>query len=53
MEPYYEIFLLRLTACIYEFVFANVYKFGLNMLSMKLLYSFLAETTGCESKLCV
>ena len=50
MELYYQIFLLRLTAHIYEFVFANVYKFGLNMPSLKLLYSYLGETTRRESK---
>ena len=50
MELYYQIFLLRLTAHIYEFVFANVYKFGLNMPSLKLLCSYLAETTRRESK---
>ena len=53
MEPYYEIFLLCLTAYIYEFVNANAYKFGLNTPSMKLLYSFLAEATTYENKLCV
>ena len=30
MELYYQIFLLTLTGYIYEFVFANVYKIGLN-----------------------
>ena len=50
MELYYQIFLLRLTAYIYEFVFANVYKIGLNVPSLKLFYLYLAETTRRETK---
>ena len=50
MELYYQIFLLRLTAHIFEFVFTNFYKFGLNMPSLKLPYSYLAETKRRESK---
>ena len=50
MELYYQIFLLRLTAHIFEFVFANIYKSLINMPSLKLPYSYLAETTRRESK---
>ena len=50
MELYHQIFQLRLTVYIYEFVFANVYKIGLNMPSLKLFYSYLAGTTRRETK---
>ena len=50
MELYHQIFQLRLTAYMYEFVFANVYKIGLNMPPLKLLYSYLAGTTRRETK---
>ena len=49
MELHYKIFLLYLTAYIYEFVFAKLYKFGLDMPSLKLLFSYLAETRQRES----
>ena len=45
-----ELYYLRLTAYIYEFVFANVYKIGLNIPSLKLFYLYLAETTRRETK---
>ena len=44
MELYFQIFLLHLTAYIYEFVFAKLYKFGLDMPSLRLLHSYLTET---------
>ena len=50
MELYYQMFLLHVTANIYEFVFAELYKFGFDMPSLRLLHSYLTETRQRESK---